>query len=604
MLVETRASNSELTPGSQRSRILALCALLGLSLWTSLVLSGHLAGWILNPIERLFLFGVLVLIPLALHVLDLSSLLRIHRTAFVSWEVLLFICTALVPVSFLLSTGNLAAMLVSGWAVLSFVLGWFGMRRILSRGLIRSYEVAIDIGVMCLPVAGCWLVASRAGATPLGFHEPIVLLTAVHFSFTGFLALTLIGIAGRTLSRTTRLLRSAYACIVFLIILSIPMVALGIAVSPLLEMVGVVLTAGSLLWYAGVALVALVPRLSGVAVRLFLTLSSLSLLGAMVLAIGYGVSEYVEYPHVDIPTMVEFHGPLNAYGFVLMGLLAWLMVGPISLNCGAIPFSRLKGRGRIGQDFFERIGAVAETGANPRGLVDDLSDYRRSNFAPDSVHADIRAFYECTNEYDMLVRPQWHPGFRVGLRLFKLIAKRSGQMDFPLPDEARENVIRSKILPIDSSLDGRVNVRAWVREFSRTKKALYAAAYSQHRNDDRTYMNIAFPFPGCNLTSILRLEPLSADGVSSGIILTTLSETDPGDEGVYLVFGSFPVRVPINETITVWAPEMPGFPFYGAACRREDVTVLARHDMWFLGFRFLTLDYFIFPRSDEGSIQI
>src|SRR5690606_6863319 len=54
-------------------------------------------------------------------------------------------------------------------------------------------------------VAATWLVLSCAGASPLGIHEPIVELTAVHFTYVGVGALTLAEAAiGRERARRGR----------------------------------------------------------------------------------------------------------------------------------------------------------------------------------------------------------------------------------------------------------------------------------------------------------------------------------------------------------------------------------------------------------------
>jgi hypothetical protein len=113
-------------------------------------------------------------------------------------------------------------------------------------------------------------------------------------------------------------------------------------------------------------------------------------------------------------------------------------------------------------------------------------------------------------------------------------------------------------------------------------------------------MNIAFPLPFSNMTSILRLYQ---DGDS--LILTSLSGQEKGDEGVYLVTSWLPVRLPINETIRVWTaddtssnPSTIGSRIADAiAAKPADlpVTVIAKHDMWLFGIRFLTLNYYIYP---------
>ena len=102
-------------------------------------------------------------------------------------------------------------------------------------------------------------------------------------------------------------------------------------------------------------------------------------------------------------------------------------------------------------------------------------------------------------------------------------------------------------------------------------------------------MNIAFPLPLGNLTSILRLETLAVGGNPDGVLLTTLpAPGQPGDEGVYFANRLLPVRLPFDETIRVWP-----VPLGGEDDRRARVgaTVAARHDVWLFGIRFLTLHY-------------
>lgn len=100
-------------------------------------------------------------------------------------------------------------------------------------------------------------------------------------------------------------------------------------------------------------------------------------------------------------------------------------------------------------------------------------------------------------------------------------------------------------------------------------------------------MNIAFPLPFANLTSILRLEYRE-----NHLMLTSLPGQRKGDEGVYLVTRLIPVRLPINETIRVWTADHAPFPPAHSA-----TTLVARHDMWIFGLKFLTLKYHIYPKK-------
>jgi hypothetical protein len=58
-------------------------------------------------------------------------------------------------------------------------------------------ELCLHAALVYWPVGCLWLVISRAGVNPLGFSDDIVLLTAVHFHYAGFAALTMLGMTGR-----------------------------------------------------------------------------------------------------------------------------------------------------------------------------------------------------------------------------------------------------------------------------------------------------------------------------------------------------------------------------------------------------------------------
>jgi hypothetical protein len=263
----------------------------------------------------------------------------------------------------------------------------------------------------------------------------------------------------------------------------------------------------------------------------------------------------------------------------------------------------------VGPNYFQQLNAVSGTKPEPHGLVDDLDLYRRADFDPDLVHADVRDFYERTDMYGLLVRPRWRRGFRLGGLLARTVGRLVGQMCLPVNAERREDRIETRMLSVEDSIDGRENVRAWIRTYEGTKSAMYVAAYSTHTLGGNTYMNIAFPYPGGNVSSILHMSCLGEEkGGARGIILSTLARAHAGgDQGVYFANRFLPVRLPINETITVWAAEKKDAP-YSVAITTANVRVLARHEMWLCGLKFLELDYEIFPaevKSEEinGDVQ-
>jgi hypothetical protein len=227
-------------------------------------------------------------------------------------------------------------------------------------------------------------------------------------------------------------------------------------------------------------------------------------------------------------------------------------------------------------------------------LVDQFAVYRREDFNPDSVDPKVRSFYEETSRYRLVVRPHWKSGFRLGGRLAHLLGTWLGQLRLPIASESQQDHIESRLLPLDDFVDGREGVRGWVRTYLGTDKAMYVAAYATHSQMRNTYMNIAFPLPGGNLSSILHIAPESSGSIHGGVILSTLAASDPaGDQGVYYVNRVVPVRLPIDETITVWSV---GSDDSGATPLTDSEPVMrARHQMWLFGINFLNLDYDIFP---------
>lgn len=223
-----------------------------------------------------------------------------------------------VVVSFLARRGPLAAALAGPWLLVTLLVALHGGLH-LRRHAREAAELAIAAGCLMLPVGGGWLVVSRLGATPLGFEEPIVLLTAVHFHYAAFASLVLTGRAGRALGegRLFRLIAAGAAA-------GPPLLAAGITLSPLLEVVAAAIVVLALSALAGLTLLRIVPRVGGLA-GLLLTISSASILGGMALALAYAIGELTGVGLISLARMGRIHGPLNALGFVLGGLAGWTL---------------------------------------------------------------------------------------------------------------------------------------------------------------------------------------------------------------------------------------------------------------------------------------
>jgi hypothetical protein len=260
-------------------------------------------------IEKLFLLAPLVALPLAFALLEPAPWML---------TILQPVAAASATASFFVPPGYVAAGLAAPWAILTGVAALEGLLRF------RSFafeDVATTVSMLFLPVGGGWLIASRAGVAPMGFGEPIALLTAVHFHFTVFLAPTLAVLAGRGTRGGTRALFVASTAG---ILVGTPLLAVGFMASPLLKLVAVFLLVASV---SGVALLQAlaVPRLSGRMSKLLLALSSAAVVAGMVLAALYEIGFFTGSGGLSIPQVARSHGPLNGLGFALGGLMAWTL---------------------------------------------------------------------------------------------------------------------------------------------------------------------------------------------------------------------------------------------------------------------------------------
>ena len=123
-------------------------------------------------------------------------------------------------------------------------------------------------------------------------------------------------------------------------------------------------------------------------------------------------------------------------------------------------------------------------------------------------------------------------------------------------------------------------------------------------------MNIAFPYIGGNVSSILRLEwtANAPDGGNArqerGLALTTWPGPwrNPGDEGIYYVMPWGALRLPLNETIRVRPPTEEELTKLTVPDNARYV-LLAEHDMFIFGLEFLRLDYVMYVpgRSDNEN---
>ncbi|MEE6209677.1 hypothetical protein U3A55_05870 [Salarchaeum sp. III] len=280
-------------------------------------------------------------------------------------------------------------------------------------------------------------------------------------------------------------------------------------------------------------------------------------------------------------------------GGVLAGLIGLAGIALSRERARGIPFSPVNGGARIGADFPERAGLANDDASAPRGEMDDFDAFARPDFDTTRVAPGIRSFYEETRDFEMTYRATWHRPFRTGARLAAPLTTLFQQLNLPAPGDHEAKRLESHFVPLDPEVDPRPGARAWVRTDPETGDAVFVALYAHHDADhgpagSRTperFVNIAAPLPGGNLSTVLHLESFATDSArGDGLRLTTRA---PGDPGLYLVRDGTGFWLPMEQTFTVWpadATDAPDAPAGGAG-------VVATHEMWLLGGKFLTVTY-------------
>ncbi|MEE2685028.1 MAG: YndJ family transporter [Planctomycetota bacterium] len=267
--------------------------------------------------EVILIAAPFLIVPLGLWHLDRegvagTGLRRQGLVYFASW------CSAiLLTISLLLPTGAWAVLLAVPWMLFTYILAGIGLVHFFRHVRSLNEQLCYSAALVYVAVGGTWAVISRSGMQVMDFEPTIVLLTAVHFHYAGFALPLLSGLAIRTMTR-----HHLARLMILLIIVGIPLVGVGIAGDPLVEIIAVgILATGCV----GMALVQLgtALRCSLEPARGLLLVSSISLLLGMLLAVIYGIGEYRGEQLLGIPLMIPLHGIANSAGFSLAGLYGW-----------------------------------------------------------------------------------------------------------------------------------------------------------------------------------------------------------------------------------------------------------------------------------------
>jgi hypothetical protein len=268
-------------------------------------------------VELLVVLAALVLIPI---VLQRTGMVERQReqiaVALAGWALL---------AAYTLQPGLLAALLSLPWLLVSILtLGKALQNFLLST---RDYaEIALFSAYLFFPVGTIAAFSDRLSWMPLGFSPIIILLTAAHFHYAGFL---LPWIAAQVLQHTKA--RVAAQVLSLLIVSGIPAVALGITLTQfgapawIETAAATIMASGGMVlavWHIGLAFEKNNPlprRIGqlGIAGCLFL---------GMTLALLYGWRTYFPLPFLSIPWMYALHGSVNTLGVGVLGVWVWSRV--------------------------------------------------------------------------------------------------------------------------------------------------------------------------------------------------------------------------------------------------------------------------------------
>jgi hypothetical protein len=292
----------------------------GACVWSLLAVLSFIPGFRLGIIEILLLFAVWVVVPLGVSLLDSEGPNR-WEPYFAQLMGSALSCAAILTTfSFFLDRGIFSARLAATWLAVCAAIAMNGIYQFFARQ--KSFEqFCFSVGQGYLLMAGLWLVASRSGLHPVGFEEPIVLLTAMHFHFAGFASAIVAGLTYRHFQgkQGKKLVRAAALAVV----VGPGLLGLAFLAGPKVKLIGALLVAVGQIGLA-TAMTRLGLQAHRRAGRWLLLVAAASVAAGMLFAAFWAIGEYPLQPFVDIRKMAQIHGVLNALGFAGCGLVGWV----------------------------------------------------------------------------------------------------------------------------------------------------------------------------------------------------------------------------------------------------------------------------------------
>lgn len=291
-----------------------------------------------SSILVLLSIAIFVSIPMAIHVVS-SSVINNEKFNLSRIRKAYPLASYPIIISFFLENKLIILATLIPWMVFTLYLLVMGVKSlfdILFRKQSLNDDLSVvltDLAFIFIPVGSFWLILSRTGNTLFNTPEPFILLTSIHFHYTGFLLILLIAISGEFIKNNKNNHYKFYKAGSLGLIGSIPIIAIGIAFSPFLEWIGVMVIYFSIV---NIEIVLFLELRKNGSLNILFVISILSAILAISLALVYGISEFFNLQLLSIGQMITTHAWINAIGFVFIQLLAWIRYSKPQINLNSV----------------------------------------------------------------------------------------------------------------------------------------------------------------------------------------------------------------------------------------------------------------------------
>ena len=197
------------------------------------------------------------------------------------------------------------------------------------------------------------------------------------------------------------------------------------------------------------------------------------------------------------------------------------------------PFGNTQG---IGLKYVRHLaiseGLIIDKKQNNKGLITSINQLNFPERYLKVLSPDVVDFYQNTSNYNLDLKIEWNPFFKVFGTLFKLIfSNRIEQLNIPTESLEEGEKLTSEIIQLKDPETNKVKRTIWLRTFESTNQIVYSGVYETCIiPSGKTCIKAIFPLPKGNATVIL----MPTVGKDSELILESSGKT-LGDSGFYFL---------------------------------------------------------------------